>query len=176
MRKEMKYTIFKTNWGYFGIAGNKSGLVGTCLPTTKERVKSLLLKDLKAAEYDKTFFSELAEQITAYFEGSYVDFSRDIPAAPGDFSEFGMAVLNACRDIRFGETISYEQLADKIGRGGAVRAVGGVLARNPLPLIIPCHRVICSNGGLGGFSAFGGVTVKKKMLELEKTSIKRVRA
>jgi methylated-DNA-[protein]-cysteine S-methyltransferase len=176
MRKEMKYTIFKTKWGYFGILGSKAGLVGTCLPTAKERVKRLLLKDLKNAEYDRTLFDEFAEQISAYFEGSYVNFSRDIPVAPGDFSEFGVAVLNACRDITYGETRSYGQLAEKIGRGGAVRAIGGVLARNPLPLIIPCHRVICSNGGLGGFSAFGGVTVKKKMLELEKTSIKKAEA
>jgi len=172
----MKYTIFKTKWGYFGIAGNKSELVRTCLPTTKERVNRLLLKDLKNAEYDRTLFDELAEQISAYYEGSYVNFDKDIPAALEDFSEFGTAVLNACRDITFGETRSYAQLAEKAGRPGAARAVGGVLARNPLPLIIPCHRVSCSNGGLGGFSAFGGVTVKKKMLELEKTSIERAGA
>lgn len=164
-----KYIIFKTKWGYFGILGNEAGLVKTCLPTTYQQAKLSLLKDLGEAEYDKSFFGELMEQITAYFEGSYVNFSRDIPAALDGFSEFATAVLNACRDITFGETISYGQAAEKIGRPGAARAVGRILARNPLPLIIPCHRVICSNGGLGGFSAFGGVTMKKKMLELERT-------
>jgi len=169
MRKEMKYTIFKTKWGYFGILGNKRGPMKTCLPTAPEKVKSLLLKDLENAEYDKTSFGLLAEQVTAYFEGSYVNFSRDIPVKLNGFSEFAMAVLNVCRDITFGERMSYGQVAEKIGRPGAARAVGRVLARNPLPLVIPCHRVICSNGGLGGFSAFGGVTMKKKMLELERT-------
>jgi O-6-methylguanine DNA methyltransferase len=59
-------------------------------------------------------------------------------------------------------------LAERVGRGGAGRAAGGALARNPLPLIIPCHRVICANGKLGGFSGAGGVRVKRKMLDFER--------
>jgi methylated-DNA-[protein]-cysteine S-methyltransferase len=168
MENITRYTIFKTKWGYFGIVGNETGLVRTCLPTTMERVKSLLLKRLKNTKFDRAFFGEIEEKITAYFEGSYASFGRDIPVVLDGFSEFGKAVLDACRDASFGETISYGQLAERIGRPGAARAVGGVLARNPLPLVIPCHRVVYSDGGLGGFSAFGGITVKKRMLELEK--------
>jgi methylated-DNA-[protein]-cysteine S-methyltransferase len=59
-------------------------------------------------------------------------------------------------------------LAERVGRGGAARAVGGAVGRNPVPLIIPCHRVICANGEIGGFSAAGGVRIKKKMLDFER--------
>ena len=75
--------------------------------------------------------------------------------------------MTACRDIKFGQTISYSGLAKRIGRAGSARAVGNALAKNPLPLIIPCHRVVRNDGKIGGFSAKGGITLKKKMLELE---------
>ena len=75
--------------------------------------------------------------------------------------------MTACRDIRFGQTVSYGRLAEMAGKPGAARAVGRALAKNPLPLIIPCHRVICANGKIGGFSAPGGVTLKKRLLQLE---------
>jgi methylated-DNA-[protein]-cysteine S-methyltransferase len=82
-------------------------------------------------------------------------------------SAFARSVLGACREIRFGQTMSYEGLARKAGKPKAVRAVGRVMARNPLPLIIPCHRVVHCDGKIGGFSAIGGVSLKKRMLEME---------
>ena len=84
------------------------------------------------------------------------------------FSIFAREVLTACRDIRYGRTISYGILAEKTGRVAAGRAVGGALAKNPLPLIIPCHRVTCKSGNIGGFSAPGGAGMKENMLKLEK--------
>ena len=173
MRNSLKYTVFKTKWGYFGLAGTESGLCRSCLPQPeREKVKSLLLKNLRPAQYDKNFFKPVQEQVTAYFEGAYVNFSRDLPLALEGFSLFSRQVLTACRDISFGQTISYAGLAKKIGRPAAARAVGGTLARNPLPLIIPCHRVVCANGKIGGFSAMGGAEIKKGMLELEKNQSK----
>ncbi len=83
-------------------------------------------------------------------------------------TEFTNQVLTACRDIRFGQTISYGRLAQKIDRPAAARATGCALAKNPLPLIIPCHRVVRSDGKIGGFSAIGGTNLKAKLLELEK--------
>jgi len=168
MQKAIKYIVFKTKWGYFGLAGTEYGLLRTHLPAAKyETVKSQLLKEFQKTRYDKTLFKVLAEQITAYFEGAYVDFSKDISIVLGGLSGFTRQVLTACRDIRFGQTASYADLAKIAGRAGAARAVGGVMAKNPLPLIIPCHRVIYANGKIGGFSAAGGVTLKKRMLELE---------
>jgi methylated-DNA-[protein]-cysteine S-methyltransferase len=163
-----KYSIFKTKWGYFGIAGNETGLMKTCLPTTFKKAKLLLLKELENAKYDKSHFGEFERLVTAYFEGCYVNFCEEIAVVPDGFTDFRKAVLSACRAVSFGDRISYGELAERIGRPNASRAVGRVLAKNPLPLIIPCHRIVCGNGGLGGFSAIGGVTFKKRMLELEK--------
>ena len=172
MQKLTKYTIFQTKWGYFGLAGNKYGLCRTQLPGPKpEKIKSLLLKNLPAAQFDNTFCKVLQQQITAYFEGARVNFSRDIPLILDGFSSFGKTVLKTCRKIEFGQTITYGKLAKKAGKANASRAVGSALAKNPLPLIIPCHRIIRSDGKLGGFSAPGGITVKKKMLELESKAI-----
>jgi len=168
-----KYSIFKTKWGYFGIAGNEAGLVKTCLPTTLKNVKLLLLKDLENAKYDKSHFGEIERLVTAYFEGCYVNFGEEIAVEPDGFTDFGKAVLSACRAVSFGDKISYGELAGRIGRPNAARAVGQVLAKNPLPLIIPCHRIVCGNGSPGGFSAIGGVAFKKKMLELEKDAMVR---
>jgi methylated-DNA-[protein]-cysteine S-methyltransferase len=175
MQKTVKYTIFKTKWGYFGLAAADNGLLRTVLPAdTRKKIKSQLLRYFPSARYDKHLFKVIQKQITAYFEGDCVDF-RDIPvvlACPersrGNGSgAFAKQVLTACRDIGFGQTVSYSRLAEMAGKSGAARAVGGALAKNPLPLIIPCHRVVCANGKIGGFSAMGGVSLKKRMLELE---------
>ena len=182
MQKAIKYTIFYTKWGYFGLAGTKYALCETCLPLREpEKVEFQLLKNLplmiressiehkaSSIEFDKTFFKTLQEQITAYFEGSCVNFGPDIPVVLDGLGRFSGLVLTACREIRSGQTISYSELAKKVGRPAASRAVGNALAKNPLPLIIPCHRVVRSDSKIGGFSALGGISLKKKMLELER--------
>jgi methylated-DNA-[protein]-cysteine S-methyltransferase len=174
MQKSLKYTIFRTKWGYFGLAGVENTLWRTCLPLSEpEKVKLELLKSrpvvaLKSRiERDKNLFKTLQEQIIAYFEGVCINFSRDIPIELHGFSSFIRSVLTACRNIKFGQTIGYSALARKIGRPDAARAVGNALAKNPLPLIVPCHRVICSDGAIGGFSAPGGTNLKAKMLKHE---------
>jgi len=169
MQEATRYTIFKTKWGYFGLAGTEYGLLRTHLPLTeREKIKSQLLENLCAARYDKALFKVLREQITAYFDGAYVNFDKDIPIITDGLSFFAGRVLDVCRDIRFGQTVSYGRLAEMVGKDGAARAVGGALAKNPLPLIIPCHRVVCANGKIGGFSAAGGITLKKRLLRLER--------
>ncbi len=233
MQKTLKYTIFKTKWGYFGLAGlrrvsssrTEYALWRSCLPLSEpEEVKSHLLKNLSLLnrgssttclvstqmslrakrsnldagkyeiaaackadlamtydhqviriEFDRNLFRQLQEQIIAYFEGVCVNFSRDIPIVLDGFSSFDSSVLTACRDIKFGQRISYSALAKKLGRPNTSRAVGNALAKNPLPLIIPCHRVVRSDGTIGGFSAPGGKGLKAKLLKLEqciKTSVK----
>jgi len=179
-QKTIKYTIFKTKWGYFGLAATDKGLLRSCLPLAeRERVKSQLLQNfpsprlvlrselLRRVAYDKALFKAVQEQISAYFERACVNFSRDIPIVLDGLGLFARRVLTACRDIKFGQTISYAGLAKKIGWPSAYRAVGGALAQNPLPLIIPCHRVICANGKIGGFSAPSGRNLKEKLLKHE---------
>jgi methylated-DNA-[protein]-cysteine S-methyltransferase len=166
------YTIFKTEWGYFGLAATKDGLVRTLLPQPNpEKVKSNLLKNFPAARYKRRLFNAFQQQIIAYFRGASLNFSTDVPLVLDRFGPFTKRVLLACRKIPFGQKISYLELAKKIRCPAGSRAVAGALARNPLPLIIPCHRVICSNGKIGGFSTPGGVTLKKRILQLEQKAI-----
>lgn len=172
MQDAAKYVIFETRWGYFGLAGTESALCRTCLPRPKwGKIEAQLLKDAPAAQFDQAFFKSLQEQIVAYYDGACVNFSPEIRVALDEFRAFGASVLTKCRELQFGQTISYAGLAKKSGRPAASRAVGSTLAKNPMPLIIPCHRVLRTDGGLGGFSAPGGVNVKKKMLELEQKGL-----
>jgi methylated-DNA-[protein]-cysteine S-methyltransferase len=172
MQKAAKYVIFETKWGYFGLAGTETALCRTHLPESEpEKIESRLLKNLPDARFDKTFFKTIQKQIAAYFEGSLVNFSPDIPIAFNGLGSFSYKVLRACRDIKFGQRTTYAGLAKKAGRPAASRAVGNVLAKNPMPLIIPCHRVLRTDGKMGGFSAPGGISLKKRMLALEHKAV-----
>ena len=168
--KVLIYTIFPTDWGYFGLAGIKQGLLRSHLPHAKaEIVEAGLLKGLDSANFSRSYFNTLQKCIIAYFGGSYVNFDPDLSGLD-DFSPFCRAVLEACRHIPHGRTLSYRDLAKKIRRPKSARAIGNALAANPLPLIIPCHRVIRTDGKIGGFTATGGVKIKKRMLKLEQTA------
>lgn len=172
MQKMSKYVIFKTKWGYFGLAGEESGLCCSCLPVeSRDSAKTCLLAGLPLAQLDKGFFRDLQERIVAYFEGYQIEFGKEIPVILEGFTPFGLSVLAACRNIKPGHKMTYSGLAKKAGRPRASRAVGSTLARNPLPLIIPCHRVVRTDGKLGGFSAPGGVSLKQKMLDLERLAL-----
>ena len=169
----IKYVIFKTKWGHFGLVGTKSVLCRTQLPGPEpKKIESRLLKNLPDAQFDETLFKILQKQIASYFEGSCVNFSPDLPVALDGFDGFPRKVLTACRKIEFGQRITYAGLAQKTGRPAASRAVGNALAKNPLPLIIPCHRVLRTDGKMGGFSAPGGISFKERMLALEHKAIK----
>ena len=166
--KPLLYTVFSTAWGHFGLAGTEGSLIRIHLPLADcNHVVQRLTAEFGPAKFDTHYFSQLQERIRAYYEGSCADSFSDVRVNLHAIGPFTTAVLRACRKIRPGQTITYAQLARKIGRPKAVRAVGGALARNPLPLIIPCHRVIRSDGQLGGFSGPGGTRLKRKMLEFE---------
>ena len=133
----------------------------------RQKAESCLLKDLPSPKYDRDYFRRLQKQVAAYFEGARVDFSPDMPILLEGFSRFAISVLAACRQIGFGQVVTYSELGREVGQPSAARAVGNVLARNPLPLIIPCHRVMRSDGKMGGFSAPGGKRTKARLLEHE---------
>ena len=169
MQKETKFTIFDTKWGSFGLATARSAILRTHLPARDpEKIKAALLKNLPNPQYDKNLLKTLQRQIIAYFEGYTVNFSLNIPLTLDGFSSFAVSVLTACRNIRFGQTMTYARLAKKAGRPAAARAVGRIMAKNLVPLIVPCHRVIRTDGTLGGFSAPGGISLKNKLLSHEK--------
>ena len=166
MDTQMKYTIFNTAWGYFGLVADKKGLRRTILPCeNRKTVEKCLLAGLDNPQFDKNLLKPLQKQIIAYFEGKPARLNA--PLVLDSLPIFTRKVLAACRKIPSGKTVSYSQLAGMIGKPRASRAVGSALARNPIPLIIPCHRVIHSDGSLGNFSAFGGTSTKKKLLALE---------
>lgn len=169
MDTQMKYTIFNTAWGYFGLVADKKGLRRTILPCeSRKTVEKCLLAGLDAPQFDKNLLKSLQKQIIVYFAGKPA--RLDTPLVLDSLPSFTRKVLDACRKIPSGKTLSYSQLAGMIGKPRASRAVGSALARNPIPLIIPCHRIIHSDGSLGNFSAFGGTDTKKKLLALENLS------
>jgi methylated-DNA-[protein]-cysteine S-methyltransferase len=106
------------------------------------------------------------ERLAGYAAGRPDDFA-DVPLAEGDPNSFRCRVLAACRRIPRGKTMSYGELAARAGSPGAARAVGSAMATNCVPLVVPCHRVVGAAGRLGGFSAHGGLTLKRRLLELE---------
>ena len=168
MANVVKYTTFQTGWGYFGILGTEKGLLRTSLPTASvESAKADLLKNHFTAE-SSGFFADVQEMVKAYFEGGYVDFRpmKSIILLDG-FSDFAKRTYMACMETASGSTTSYSQLALKVESALHARAVANCLAHNPLPLIVPCHRVIRSDGRLGGFSGTGGIRMKEKLLEFE---------
>ncbi len=111
-------------------------------------------------------WQDLVERLQAYAAGENVNF-RDVRIDTSRSTDFQRRVLELCRKIPRGETLTYGQLAARAGRPAAARAVGNCMATNRIPLVIPCHRVVAASGRLGGFSAPGGVDLKRRLLELE---------
>lgn len=106
-------------------------------------------------------------RLSAYAQGEPVSFD-DLPIAEDHLTPFGRKVVRACRAIGYGHTRSYGELAKLAGRAGAARAVGSVMAKNRIPLVVPCHRVLGAGGKLGGFSAPQGVAMKQRLLDMER--------
>jgi methylated-DNA-[protein]-cysteine S-methyltransferase len=112
----------------------------------------------------------LQERLQAFAEDPQDDF-LDVRLAVDEFTEFQRKVLQQCRNVHIGETITYAELAERAGRPRAARAVGQVMAHNRFPLIVPCHRVVASNGSLGGYSARHGLNMKRRLLALESRTL-----
>ncbi len=103
-------------------------------------------------------------------EGEPDDF-REVPVDLSHLTPFAQRVIKACRRVAWGQTASYGKLAQAAGSPGAARAVGQVMSTNRTPLVVPCHRIIASDGRLGGFSAPQGLTMKRRLLALESAEI-----
>ena len=166
--KVIKFTTVNTKFGWVGLVGSEAGLIELILPkSSREAVISEIKEFTTDVAEDTTAFSDLSSRLQRYFIGEKVFFSDNIDM--NGTTNFDRAVWNATADIPYGQTRSYAWVAKRIGRPRAFRAVGGALARNPVPIIIPCHRVIASSGNLGGFG--GGLVLKKRLLELEASGV-----
>ncbi|WP_295810725.1 methylated-DNA--[protein]-cysteine S-methyltransferase [uncultured Nitratireductor sp.] len=161
--------VFETAFGFCGAGWTEAGLARFILPTpepeTVERLLKTRLPDAIIAAPTGAI-SDVVAAAQRYFTGSEEDFS----AVPLDFagiSHFHRALYTAMRQLAYGETITYGALCESVGYPKATRETGAAMGQNPMPLIIPCHRVLAAGGKIGGFSAHGGITAKQKMLALE---------
>jgi methylated-DNA-[protein]-cysteine S-methyltransferase len=162
----IRFRVLDTPWGPMAIVARGGHLVGTLLPErSRRRVRHNISQRWPDAEQDNQLLPRLAGQIAAYAAGRRATLTArcDLSA----MTPFQQAVLEACRKIPAGGTLTYGDLARKIGRPRAARAVGQTMARNPIPLVIPCHRVVGVGGRLGGFSASAGTDLKRRLLDHE---------
>jgi methylated-DNA-[protein]-cysteine S-methyltransferase len=158
------YVIAGTPAGWLGIVGSEAGLLRIVLPQPRpDDILQRLGVGLEQAEESPRRFRGLVARLRAYFSGSRVGFPDRIDVSGA--TAFQREVWAAARLIPYGETRSYTWVAEEIGRPKAARAVGQALGRNSLPVIVPCHRVLAADGGLGGFS--GGLAMKRFLLRLE---------
>lgn len=165
---QMKYTVFRCGQGWVGALSSSTGLRRLTLPQSSrnEALKALDLPE-KAQEAPE-LFAALSKRLQAYFMGQKTDFPDELDLQQA--TPFQRRVWEATKRIPCGETRSYIWVAQQAGCPRGARAAGQALGRNPVPIIIPCHRVLASNGKLGGFT--GGLKVKESLLNLEAASNK----
>jgi methylated-DNA-[protein]-cysteine S-methyltransferase len=157
MNKQMRYTYMESPVGRLLLVGSENGLAGVHFVNGKS--PTIVQKDWLL---DNSFFADAINQLTAYFNRQLTEFDLefDLQGTP-----FQIEVWRALQEIPYGKTISYGELARRINRPLAVRAVGAANGQNPIAIIIPCHRVIGSNGKLTGYG--GGMENKEILLALE---------
>lgn len=173
------YALVAAPWGPIHLAATESGVVSLELLTPTDQFIAGLERrrraDVVAAPHasrgPRRLVARAAEQVDAYLRGARQAF--DLPLDLGDRPEWDRLVLDGVRTIPWGEVSSYGRVAARIGRRGAAQAVGGAVGRNPIGLLIPCHRVIAGSGALGGYGGDWWGTreallgVKRTLLELE---------
>jgi methylated-DNA-[protein]-cysteine S-methyltransferase len=154
---------FLTSAGWAAVVFSSGAVSRLVLPQPDRDEALKLAGEMPEVSEDAAPVKELVERLRRYFDGQPVEFADELDISAG--SPFQQRVWQAARQIPRGETRSYQWIASRIGQPGAARAVGQALGRNPLPVIIPCHRVLASDGKLGGFS--GGLEIKHALLKLE---------
>jgi methylated-DNA-[protein]-cysteine S-methyltransferase len=164
----LAYDVVESALGWVGILVSPRGLRRTSLPEpTVEGAMSALGPEVGRAAHDPGAVGPYVTEIAAYLRGEAVDLTR-LPVDPHRGTDFFHRAWAACRAIPAGETRTYAWLAEAAGHPRAMRAAGQAMARNPLPLVVPCHRVVGSDGGLHGFGGSVGLPLKRRLLELER--------
>jgi len=174
--KQVAYCLFETPLGSCGIAwsagwntGPPCAVCSLQLPeATAELTESRIAQNsgARSASAPPLQIGTIINRVCQHLIGDLQDF-RDIPVDLDAVGPFVRKVCEAAREIPAGQTATYADLAKALGRPAAARAVGRALGRNPIPLIIPCHRVLAAHGKPGGFSAYGGRATKAKLLAIE---------
>jgi methylated-DNA-[protein]-cysteine S-methyltransferase len=160
---------FPSQLGWIAIAGRDDVLHQLTFGHSTKTAALKALHERLPETVEADWNPSLVRRLQDYAAGAGDDF-RDVRIDLGCFTAFQRRVLECCRRIPYASTVSYAKLAAMAGSPRALRAVGNCMAGNRVPLVIPCHRVVQSDGGLGGFSAPGGLRTKRRLLELEKTN------
>jgi methylated-DNA-[protein]-cysteine S-methyltransferase len=162
---ELYYDVFQTPFGWFAAIASHKGLrYASMKPSPHEAIEDLS-REVRNAKSDPGRLHAIRGQLQSYLSGESDSLDQvplDLEGAPS----FHLKAWEACRSIPLGETRSYAWLAAMAGRPGAYRAAGQAMARNRVPIVVPCHRVIGSDGGLHGYGA-GGLGVKAELLRME---------
>lgn len=159
----MKYcSLFEAQEKTGAVLASDTGICRVVLPGDEDEVSSVMA----GAPASSPLTEKAAGMLSAYFRGESVSFA-ELPVELGAVTPFRARVLELIRAIGPGEVKSYGEVAAMSGKPGAARAIGGAMASNPVPVIVPCHRVVAGDGRLTGFSATGGISVKKELLIME---------
>lgn len=164
LRSELMLTVFPTSLGWFGLLGDGQAVLRVVIGHTSAGTVRRKLASKITNERD--WCPDVRSRLEDYAAGVVVDFD-DVQLDLRGLTDFRLKVMGHVREIGYGRTQSYGEVAKEVGSPGAARAVGSVMAENPVPVLVPCHRVIASRGRLGGFSAPQGIRLKQRMLEME---------
>jgi len=154
--------LFDTPFGRMGVTASARGVVRVALPGQADALADLASRAGADSRDADAVADRAARELAEYAAGRRRIFT--VPVGLGGLTPFRRAVSQALRQVPYGHTVTYGALAGRVGRPGGARAVGQVMAHNPVPILVPCHRVVAA-GGLGGFS--GGAALKRRLLALE---------
>ena len=162
------YHLFESKLGFAGIAWSNEGITRFRLPDPDRAAAARQFNGKTESQSPPPHVAAVIAQAERYFSGERIDFSS-IGLDLANVDPLRRLIYDALRQVGFGETVTYGELAKRAGVNApqAAQDVGVAMARNPVPLIIPCHRVLAAGGKLGGFSAPGRTETKEKMLALE---------
>lgn len=160
--------IFRTPWGWMGVSETTKGIDAVVLPKASRQAVLSEFQAASTAQLDAQVSSRLREartQLTDYLAGTRRSFDLSLDLSRG--TSFQQKVWRALRRVSYGQLRSYQWVAVRVGGKQYARAVGIAVGANPMPIVIPCHRIVAQDTSLGGFS--GGLPTKRKLLTLEGT-------
>lgn len=165
MREET--TIFQTQWGWIELTASEKGVTSIVLPPSPRRGKNgrAATRACEPTGTSASMLSEAKKQLIEYLAGGRRDFSMPVDMSAG--TPFQRRVWRAILRIPYGRVRSYQWVAMRVGGKQYARAVGMALGANPVPIVVPCHRIISHDGSLGGFGC--GLPIKRRLLKLEGT-------
>jgi O-6-methylguanine DNA methyltransferase len=160
--------IFKSSWGWMGISETSKGIDTIVLPKGSKRAIESALRSVTGERFEEGVSDRLEEarrQVLDYLDGKREAFNMPLDLARG--TPFQRRVWQVLQRVPYGKLRSYQWIASRVGGRHYARAVGSAVGANPLPVLIPCHRIVAQDASLGGFSC--GLPMKRKLLTLEGT-------